>query len=370
MRQRRHLPLAALAAALLAITGTATSTAAWSAPSSAESAASARQFAWQLTPTGSAYSAARFRGLSAVSRSVAWVSGTSGTVLRTTDGGETWKSVGPPGTELLQLRDIEATSARHAVVLSIGEGTDSRVYVTDDGGATWGETFRNHEAAAFYDCMAFSSPTEGLALSDPVNGKFRLIRTSDGGHSWSRVSQAGMPVAKTGEFAFAASGTCLTAGAGRSMYIGSGGVDPGRVYTSHDLGRTWSVTGVPLAGGPAAGVFSVRFRDDRSGIAVGGDYLLPTGATGNAAWTADGGVTWKPAAKTPAGYRSGSAWLPLVRTGALAVGPSGSDVTLDSGRTWQSFDSGSFDSVECASDGTCWASGEMGRVGRLVPDNR
>ena len=68
----------------------------------------------------------------------------------------------------------------------------------------------------------------------------------------------------------------------------------------------------------------------------------------------------------PSGYRSGSAWLPHERDVAIAVGPSGSDVTTDAGRTWSSFDAGSFDSVECASDGACWASGEQGRVARLV----
>lgn len=164
-------------------------------------------YSWQLSPSGST---ARLRGLSAVSADVAWASGTAGTVLRTTDGGSSWSSVGPPDTETLQFRDIEATSASHAVALSIGEGEDSRVYVTDDGGASWTESFRNHESAAFYDCMAFFNDQDGLALSDPVDGKFRLIRTGDGGSSWTIVDSSGMPAARPGEFAFAASGTCLT----------------------------------------------------------------------------------------------------------------------------------------------------------------
>src|SRR6478736_7448938 len=135
-------------------------------------------YRWVDTTTSSD---ARLRGLSAVSREVAWTSGTGGTVLRTTDGGRSWKSVGPAGTEALQFRDIEATSAQHAVALSIGEGEDSRVYVTDDGGASWTETFRNPDPAAFYDCLAFSSPRRGLAMSDPADGRFRFVETRDGG---------------------------------------------------------------------------------------------------------------------------------------------------------------------------------------------
>src|SRR6478736_4324922 len=97
-----------------------------------------------MTPTGTTE---RFRGLAPVSRDVAWVSGTNGTVLRTTDGGRTQGDVSPQGlgTEALQFHDIEAFDAWHAVFLSVGEGADSRILVTADGGAGWTETFRNPE---------------------------------------------------------------------------------------------------------------------------------------------------------------------------------------------------------------------------------
>ena len=357
---RRVLAVTVVAGALVAGTGAAA--VAQRGPDAAGRAAPS--LSWELTPTGST---ARLRGLSVVSRTVAWASGTGGTVLRTTDGGATWASVGPPGTSTLQFRDIEATSDRHAVILSIGSGAESRIYVTDDGGASWTVAFQNPEdSPAFYDCMAFTTPQRGLALSDPVDGVFRLQETTDGGHTWSLVDPAGMPPAQGTEFAFAASGTCLTAGQGQTTYLGTGGIDPPRIFVSKDRGHTWSVTTAPLIGGPSAGVFSVRFRDRHNGIAVGGDFANPTSALGNAAWSSDGGITWRPASVLPAGYRSGSAWLPQERDVALAVGPSGSDVTTDAGRTWSPFDSGSFDSVDCSSDGACWASGEQGRVANLL----
>jgi photosystem II stability/assembly factor-like uncharacterized protein len=115
---------------------------------------------WELKPTGVT---AGFRGLDAVSRNVAWVSGSQGTVLRTVDGGRTWSSVGPPGVEALQFRDIQAFDAQTAVILSIGPGADSRVYRTTDGGQSWTQTFQNEEPTAFYDCMAFFDRRNGLA---------------------------------------------------------------------------------------------------------------------------------------------------------------------------------------------------------------
>jgi photosystem II stability/assembly factor-like uncharacterized protein len=362
----RSVLLAATTTALVAATTSAYAVSPASPGRDAPGQAGVTAYGWQVTPTGTTE---RFRGLAPVSRDIAWVSGTNGTVLRTTDGGRTWGDVSPQGlgTDALQFRDIEAFDARHAVVLSIGEGEDSRILVTDDGGASWTETFRNAEPAAFYDCMAFSSPRHGLAMSDPVDGRFRLVETSDGGRSWTIVDPAGMPAAQSGEFAFAASGTCLSAGVGGRTYLVSGGVDPARVFTSTDHGRTWTVADSPVAGGASAGIFSVSFRDARRGVVVGGDFAAPTGAVDNAAWTDDGGATWTKSTTNPSGYRSGSAWVPRTARTVLAVGPSGSDVSTDGGRSWSTFDSGSFDSVECTADGACWASGEQGRVGILTP---
>ena len=314
---------------------------------------------WRLSDTGVT---ARFRGLAAVSATVAWVAGSAGTILRTVDGGRTWRSVGPPAAAELQFRDIEAVDRNHAVALTIGEGEQSRVYVTADGGDSWAETFRNDEPTAFYDCMAFLDRRHGLALSDPVGGKFRILATADGGRTWRVQPTTGMPAALPGEFAFAASGTCLVS-AGHRAWFATGGGATARVFTSGDGGQSWTVADTPVPSGPTAGIYSLAFRDRRHGIAVGGDFAAPTAARDGAATSRDGGHTWITAAVVPGEYRSGSAWA-AGRT-ALAVGPTGSDVSFDSGRTWRRFDTGSFDTVACAGHGACWASGEQGRVATL-----
>jgi photosystem II stability/assembly factor-like uncharacterized protein len=318
------------------------------------------QPSWDLKETGVE---GRLRGLSVVSSKVVWASGSLGTVIRTTDGGSTWQSVGPPGTEALQFRDIEAFDAKRAVILSIGNGEDSRVYRTDDGGTTWTETFRNTEPTAFYDCMAFLDKRHGLALSDPVDGKFRIAATDDGGRSWEVLPNDGMPVALAGEFAFAASGTCLVAKAGRAWFATGGGATA-RVFRSDDRGRTWRVADSPVPSGEAAGIFSLAFADRHRGVAVGGDFLVPDAAPDGSAYSRDGGRTWTTSSTVPGGYRSGADWV----TGhgpVLAVGPTGSDISWDAGRTWRGFDDGSFDAVQCEGFRACYASGELGRVAKL-----
>jgi photosystem II stability/assembly factor-like uncharacterized protein len=315
--------------------------------------------AWRLSDTGVT---ARFRGLAPVSDRVVWVAGSEGTVLRTVDGGRSWASVGPPGAAALQFRDIEAFDAAHAVALTIGEGTDSRLYRTADGGGTWTETFRNQDPAAFYDCITFLDHRHGLALSDPVDGRFRILATADGGRSWRVRSSAGMPPALPGEFAFAASGTCLVSAGGRAWFATGGGATA-RVFSSRDGGRHWTVTGTPVPSGPSAGIYSLAFTAQGQGIAVGGDYTTPAEAPAGSAYLR--GRTWTVSRIVPGEYRSGVAWVGRGPV-ALTVGPTGSDVSYDGGRTWRRFDTGSFDAVLCAHGGACWASGEQGRVARLT----
>ncbi|MGR8007187.1 WD40/YVTN/BNR-like repeat-containing protein [Streptomyces hypolithicus] len=318
---------------------------------------------WQLTDTGTDV---RFRGLAAVSRNTAWVAGSRGTVLRTTDGGRAWRDVSPPGAGELEFRDIEAFDGRRAVVLAIGEGEASRVLRTEDGGASWTESFRNADPRAFNDCMTFFDSRSGLAMSDPVDGKFRILSTGDGGKSWKTLPSAGMPAALSGEAGFAASGQCLVSSGPRDVWLATGGGATGRVLHSADRGLTWTAAESVIASGdPARGVFGLAFRDRRHGIAVGGDYRAGQASPDAAAVTDDGGHTWRQSKTPPPAYRSGVAWLPHSRSAALAVGPTGTDLTLDGGLNWRTVDTGSYDTVDCTADIGCWAAGEKGRVARL-----
>ena len=180
-----------------------------------------------------------FRGLEAVSKREAWVTGESLTddgparVFRTTDRGQTWTDVSPDGTEGLSFRDVEVHGSV-AHVLAIGPGEASRIYRSTDGGASWDESFRNTDEKAFYDCMAFyGKGRHGLAVSDPVDGKLRILATDDRGRSWSVLPDKGMPRSKD-EFGFAASGDCLVT-SGRSAFLITGG-KKSRVLRSDDRG--------------------------------------------------------------------------------------------------------------------------------------
>ena len=325
---------------------------------------------WAEQPSGVGV---RLRGVSAVSRMVAWASGAGGTYLRTTDGGRSWRAGLVPDAEGSDFRDVDAFDADTAFLLSIGEGEKSRFYKTTDGGLHWTLQFQNRRPGAFFDCMAFWDRAHGIAISDPVDGRFLVVTTDDGGRTWREMDAVRMPPAQTGEGAFAASGTCVAVEGTSNVWFGTGGPAGARVFRSSDGGRAWDVSTAPLANGKSAGVFSLAFWDARHGVAVGGDYTKEQDAAGNAALTTDGGKTWQPVGdKRPNGYRSCVAVIRGTRRSTLvAVGPSGSDYSNDGGRAWSALGAEGFHSMSVARSGDiAWAVGEGGHVARLDAPSR
>jgi photosystem II stability/assembly factor-like uncharacterized protein len=315
---------------------------------------------WKPVPTGSTQ---QYRGLDAVDARTAWVGGSDGEVLRTLNGGRTWQNVSPPGSTGLLFRDVEAQSAWRASVLAIGEGPASRIYTTFDGGRNWTSAFVNNDPAAFYDCMDFyPGGKRGLALSDPVGGKFRIAATDDFGRSWHVLPNAGMPDAVAGEFAFAASGTCLVI-RGHDAWFATGG-GAARVFRSRDGGLTWTVAAAPIPAAEAGGVFSLAFRTARDGVMVGGDFTAPGNGAKASGFSRDGGATWTPGGDLT-GYRSGVDWVTFAPATLIAVGPTGSDISFDGARSWRPFDTAAYDAVDCVPL-TCWASGPAGAVATLT----
>ena len=77
------------------------------------------------------------------------------------------------------------------------------------------------------------------------------------------------------------------------------------------------------------------------------------------------GSPWFSSRSQPGGYRSGVTFVPFTPATVIAVGLTGSDISYDAGVDWTSFDTGQFDTVSCARDGSCWASGDLGRVAVL-----
>jgi hypothetical protein len=84
----------------------------------------------------------------------------------------------------------------------------------------------------------------------------------------------------------------------------------------------------------SAGVFSLNFRSELVGVAVGGDYKKPDAPYRTAAYSSDGGLSWKLAQTSPHGYRSAVAYDADAKTW-ITVGPNGTDISTDDGKNWR-----------------------------------
>ncbi|WP_146519166.1 WD40/YVTN/BNR-like repeat-containing protein [Stieleria varia] len=312
---------------------------------------------------------ASFRGIAVRSATECWVSGSGGTVIRTTDSGQKWSVVQVPGSEDLDFRDIALPQPNVVLLMSAGPGNLSRIFRSDDNGASWSTVLTNDDERGFFNAIDFFDAERGVLVGDPIDGRLDLYQSSDGGQNW--VAGQG-PRVKEGEYGFAASGTNLTLVADRYVFVATGG-SIARVFHSQDQCKTWSIATPPVThGNESSGIFSIAFRDTQHGVIVGGDYKAPTLDRGNVARTDDGGVTWKLADSPPkvphkacVGHLAENTWLAVGRTGVAISNDDGVSWHQQSDQSYYTFD---FDQRS----GIGWMAGSDGRVARfsVTPTSR
>ena len=124
---------------------------------------------WQMQESDTT---AGLRGIDSVDGTVAWASGTSGTVLKTIDGGAHWTKCAIPDAATdgvtLDFRGVQAWDAKTAIVMASGPGDKSRLYKTTDGCRTWALMLKNTDPDGFYDFFTFWDRKHGFLLGDPV----------------------------------------------------------------------------------------------------------------------------------------------------------------------------------------------------------
>ena len=321
--------------------------------------ASAAASWWNIQSTGVD---ANLRGIAAVvhrSGTTLWVTGSKGTVLRSSDSGQTWSPVRIEGAGNLDFRGVHTFDSKNIYVMSSGDGEASGIYKSSDAGETWRLQYSDKRKGFFLDALTCSDATHCLALSDPVRGKFLLLATSDGEH-WSELPREQMPAALPQEGAFAASNSALLLYGKNEIYFATGGATA-RVFHSADAGQTWTVSETPLAGGKSSqGIFSIVRAGDTV-VAVGGDYADPDRKDRVAAYSTDEGKTWKLAEVQPRGYRSS---VDTFDAGFVTVGTNGAETSRD-GVHWMPIDGPNLNAVTFIS-GKGWGVGPKGVVAQFV----
>jgi photosystem II stability/assembly factor-like uncharacterized protein len=306
-----------------------------------------------------------FRSVCTVTKKIVWIGGSKGTFLRTIDGGKTWETKQVKGAETLDFRDVHAFDAYTAILMSAGEAEkgNAKFYRTIDGGKSWEIVYQTTQKGIFFDCIDFWDKQNGMAFSDPIEGKFFILKTKDGGKTWIPINPANIPTIQENEAAFAASGTSMITVGRKNAYICTGGGAFAQVYKTENQGENWSVVKTNMPAGKTNGLFGLRFWNDRYGIAVGGDYQEVTKPIPNILLTSDGGNSWQDTPQTtPVGLKEGVA---IYKNKILiTVGPSGTCYSKDFGKSWTEIDKTAFHAISVSGDGV-WAVGGKGIVCRL-----
>ena len=266
---------------------------------------------WQMQESGTT---AGLRGIDSVDGTVAWASGTGGTVLKTLDGGAHWTQCAIPDAAkdgaTLDFRGVQAWDATTAIVMASGAGEKSRLYKTRDGCLHWTLLYTNPDRTGFWDAVTFWDRENGLLLGDPTESKyplgslrsvnsgtnkqhlekdnqphleFNVLFTTDGGSTWIRQMYHFAPtpieITNTGNAAaFAASNSSLVI-RGHAAWFGIGGKDGAYVYMGDSYRESppgvicdcqpmppptiWFThkVRVPLTGGnDSSGIFSMAYR--------------------------------------------------------------------------------------------------------------
>lgn len=267
------------------------------------------------------------RALQVVNDSVLWFGGNKGWLGRSTDGGRSWKRWQPAG-EQADFRTLHAIDELNAIAATTTR--PANVVRTHDGGKTWKLVFHSRDTSVFLDGMAFWNEKDGVLFGDPINNRLFLMRTTDSGHSWTPFHFVEQPQFEPGEACFAASGTSIRAIGDSTLVIVSGG-SVSRLWYSFDRGHSWQNTKTPMLQGEASqGAFGVSLAPDSHLVMVGGDYLKERDTIGHIANYYDN--FWWKNRNTTRGYRE--AILTTDTLNWIATGPSGSDISYNGGLDW------------------------------------
>ena len=196
-------------------------------------------------------------------------------ISRTSDGGASWQVSSSPSSNWLRslcFIDRMTGFVGSADPYSSPAGSDGEIWRTSDGGITWNQVLANYTGGIYN--IQFSSPTTGIAT-----GKFgAAFYTTDAGLTWSQAS-TDQPIAFYTHTAFvnATTGFAPTG----SLVSNSIGLDTtiGYLAKTTDGGRSWkTIMNTP---------FSL------SAIATNGKGVVTAaGWGGNILESTDNGATW------------------------------------------------------------------------------
>lgn len=214
-------------------------------------------------------------------------------LYRTRDGGKTWAAVeglteetikGICAIDVLHSRFVNAGKLDERVIVHAGGrvGGPAKLLRSLDGGETWSAIDMTPYTAMILDVKFFDAMNGivfGASDADVQQSHARILRTDDGGRTWTIAYESKRP------FEITWKGSFPTRKVGYAT-IQSYDPDPANaqryVAKTTDGGKTWHE--IPLDNDATAREFGIGFHDERIGW---------VGAMNTGYQTTDGGKTWR-----------------------------------------------------------------------------
>jgi len=236
-----------------------------------------------------------------------FVVGDNGTILETDNGGESWNAILYGMTA--NLNDLCMVSPNKVWI----GGNQGNILHSNDGGDTWELQF--DDTATFINSIYFLNNISGWAAGSNNSSEGLVLQTYDGGNTWTEISVGALYPFRTIHFTSSLIGWAVVSG---------------QIYKTMDGGINW----VLISSGffEDDSFYDIFFTDQENGWVVGeGEYVPVTIAL--IYYTNDGGETWQ--------EQQSSTWRGLksiyfidIENGC-AVGDLGNIVqTSNSGNNW------------------------------------
>jgi len=259
-----------------------------------------------------------------IDENIGYFGGSNNLLLKTTDGGSTIDTITFPADSKSIIKAIHFINENKGWVLST-QTKSGKVYYTSDGGANW--TVQINEDKSDLEDIHFYSSAKAICVGGNKNS-LAIYSTSDG-MNWTKSSMPSFPISYSkldlhGVFLLNET-TAIIVGYGTS----SVGLQPSIILKSTDGGINWTYMEQAETNRIYTNLYDVSFKDETNGLAIGGDAT-----NGYVAYrTTDAGTNWEKSS-FPFGFTPKSIYS-IGNKVWVAGSSGGSAYSTDFGTTWK-----------------------------------
>jgi photosystem II stability/assembly factor-like uncharacterized protein len=262
-------------------------------------------------------------------------------VYKSTDGGQTWASLGLRGTRQISRIIVDPKDANIVYIAALGHAygpnPERGVYKSTDGGANWVKVLdEGPDIGAGDVAIAIGNPNILFAATwrarrppwstyAPLGGAgTALYRSMDAGKTWSRLTGNGLPDGEWNRTAVAVSAD------GQRVYALIDAPKAG-LYRSDDGGNTWKLQNSDKRITARSWYFGTITVDPQNPDVI----YMPNVAL---YWSQDGGKTISVLRGAPGGDDYHQIWVDPQNSARMILGTDqGTTISVDHGKTWSTW---------------------------------